>query len=302
MLISECFKEFISDRKCRNLSPLSIKKYEMTLKLFGDFCMKNQIVDIEDVTVLTLKSFMIYLQDERNNNPTSRNSHLRTLKSLFNYLEEIEVISEKQNAGRKLQYAKEEVIIEPMTMEQINKLIGYLQRKRQREKSFTSRRNYLMIITLLGTGIRLQEMLNLKWSDVNLDDGYAKIFGKKRETSTIPITDKLASELAQYKVYINGKFTNPNHIFTTNTNKQLQPDSVKSIFSRLRKVLNFQVNAHLFRHTFAVMNLKNGLDSLHLQRLLNHSTLAMTNRYVRMFGNMLRDEATKTSPLNDLDI
>jgi len=131
VLISHCIKEFIDDRRYRNLSTKTIQGYQIVLDLFRDYCAKHEIVDINDVTNATVKGFLLHLQNERNNNPTSRNSKLRTIKTFFNFLVESEIINDKQNPTRKINFAREEIDIKPFTDEQIKKMLGYLRSKRQ---------------------------------------------------------------------------------------------------------------------------------------------------------------------------
>lgn len=53
----------------------------------------------------------------------------------------------------------------------------------------------MMIVFLLGTGVRLSELVNLKWTDVDLNSGSASILGKKRELSSVPLTENCARKL-----------------------------------------------------------------------------------------------------------
>jgi integrase/recombinase XerD len=94
-------------------------------------------------------------------------------------LVESEIINDKQNPTRKINFAREEIDIKPFTDEQIKKMLGYLRRRKQRQKFFVTVRDYTMIVFLLGTGVRLGELINLKWSDVDLINGTASILGKK---------------------------------------------------------------------------------------------------------------------------
>jgi Site-specific recombinase XerD len=114
----------------------------------------------------------------------------------------------------------------------------------------------------------------------------------------------LIKELSEYKIFCEQHFGNLGFVFPKRNNKQMHPDSVKTFFKRLGQIMNFgiRVSAHSFRHTFAVMCIRNGMDAFTLQRLLRHSELTMTNRYIRMFGTALKEQATKFSPLNDFDL
>lgn len=75
------------------------------------------------------------------------------------------------------------------------------------------------------------------------------------------------------------KLINFNQLWITQEGNNLKAYSVETIFSKLRRKTGIAVHPHLFRHTFATLWLKNGGDSLMLQRLLGHTTLMMTNKY-----------------------
>ncbi|WP_135553338.1 tyrosine-type recombinase/integrase [Paenibacillus cymbidii] len=305
MLIKFAVKDFIEDKKYKNLSLKTIDGYISALDLFQDYCTRNEIVNVHDVSAVTIKSFLMELQSDKGNNPTSRNNKLRILKNFFNWLLENEIISEKQNICKKVNYAKEEIIIQPFSDYHIDQMLGYLRRIKQRQQSFYSVRDYTIIIFLLGTGVRLGELISLKWSDVELSSGSATIMGKKRELSSVPLTDRLCKELAEYRLYCEQYFDEcSTFVFPTDKNTQLQEESVKTIFKRLKGIMNFKdvrLSCHTFRSTFAVRCIQNGMDAFTLQRLLRHSDISMTNRYVRMFGTALKTQNEKFNPLNALN-
>ncbi|MED4780936.1 tyrosine-type recombinase/integrase [Brevibacillus choshinensis] len=306
MLIKFAIKDFIADKKYKHLSNNTLGVYDLVLHMFQDYCSRNEIVSIHDVSAQTVKSFLIELQNEKGNNATSSNNKLRVLKNFYNWLQENEIIIEKQNVCKKVNYAKEDIVIQPFSDHHIEQMLGYLRRIKQRECTYYAIRDYTIIVFLLGTGVRLGELVNLKWSDIDLKHGSATILGKKRELSSVPLTDKLSKEIAEFKVYCEQHFgIIGEYVFSTDKNTQLQSESLKTIFKRLKKVMNFKdvrLSCHTFRSTFAVRCIQNGMDAFTLQRLLRHSDIAMTNRYVRMFGTALKSQNDKFNPLNSIRI
>ncbi len=63
-----------------------------------------------------------------------------------------------------------------------------------------------------------------------------------------------------------------------------------------------RLSAHTFRHTFAVRMVKAGADAFTVQRMLRHTALSMTMRYVNLFGTALKDQNDKFNPFNSLDL
>lgn len=307
MLLKFAVQDFKFDREYKNLSSKTIASYLLTLKEFQSFCAEHDVVNVEDVTQSLIKSYLLYCQKERKNNPTTRNSKLHTIKIFFNYLEEIEVIQSKQNPIKRLPYVKEDIQIEAFSDYHIQQILNYYRRMRQRHSTFHSYRDYVIMITLLGTGVRLGELINLKWNDIDFKSATVTVYGKKREQSSIPLTDKLVKELAEFQVYCRQHFKQLSEfVFTSDRkNQQLTVDAVKSIFKRLKEAMNFKdvrVSCHTFRHTFAHRMLMNGCDVFTLQKMLRHAQINITQRYLSIWGTALREQNQKFNPLNNIDL
>ncbi|MEG6616208.1 tyrosine-type recombinase/integrase [Peptococcaceae bacterium 1198_IL3148] len=148
---------------------------------------------------------------------------------------------------------KEDIKIDVFTNYQIKQMLNYYKRVKNREKSFFAYRDYTMIIVFLGTGMRLGEVVNLRWKDINWENNTITVFGKKRIQSSLPITDKLKNELAEYKIFVQQVFKKPcEYVFALKDNKQMTSGAVKCVFKRLKDKMNFndvRLSPHTFRHT-----------------------------------------------------
>ncbi|KJB86158.1 integrase [Paenibacillus sp. E194] len=307
MLLKFAIKDYLEEKEYNNLSERTIHTYAFTLNEFQCYCGEQQIVSVEDVTTSTIKSYLLYCQKERKNNATTRNGKFRRIKIFFNHLEKEEIISSKQNPVRKLSYIKEDIKIEAFTDHHIKQMLNYLRRAKQRRHTFHYYRDYMIVVFLLGTGVRLGELVNLQWIDINFASQAVTVFGKKREQSSIPITDKLIKELAEYKVFCEQHFGKlSEYVFVSeNKNNQMTVEGVKSMFQRLKAAMNFsnvRLSAHTFRHTFAHRMLMNGCDVFSLQKMLRHSNLSMTQKYLSIWGTALKEVNAKFNPLNDIDL
>lgn len=303
MLLKFAIQDFIEDREFKNLTQKTISGYSATLKEFQEFISEQEVVNANDVTQSHIKSYLLHCKKNKNNNPTSINHKLHNLKIFFNYLQDIEVISEKQNPAKKINYVKEDIKIEVFNDYQIKQMLDYYRRIKRREKGFYAYRNYTIIVFLLGTGSRLGELINLRWDDIDFINNTIVFYGKKREYSSIPMTEKLKKELMEYKTYCEQTFESlSEYVFTNRKNEKLTDNAVKCIFKRLKKVMNFKnvrVSCHTFRHTFAVNMIKNNCDIFTLQKMLRHKDLSMCRRYVN-FGTALKEQNDKFNPLNEI--
>ncbi len=304
MLLKFAMEDYISDREFKNVSPATLTTYQNTLKDFHKYCVKNEIVNVEDIATNDIKGYLKYCKKVRDNNPVTINHKLRNLKMFFNYLIEIETINE--NPTKKIQKSKEDTKIDTFTDYHIKQMLGYFKRLKYRDKTFFAYRGYTIIVTLLGTGIRLGELCNLKWKDIDLINCTMTVFGKKRVMRSIPLTEKLVKELSEYQIFCKQYFCNAgDYVFTNNNNEKTNTNAVKCVFKRLKEVMNFKdvrVSAHTFRHTFSKNWILSGGDVFSLQKILGHQQIQTTMIYVNLFGTALQEQNEKFNPLNTMDI
>lgn len=305
MLLKFAIQDFYDDREYKNLSSRTITSYKEILEQFYEYCLDHKVLDVNDITTSTVKNYILWCR-KRGNKPTTTNSKLSRIKAFLNYLVDEEVI--KESPANKLSLVKEDIQIQVFTDYHIRQMLNYYRRLKQRDKSFYAYRNHTIIITLLSTGIRQTELCNAKWDDVDFSNYSFQIFGKNRRTETIPLTRKLVKELSAYKVFCEQQFGKGNlnkFIFTNRHNGRLTPNAVQNIFKRLSKIMNFKdvrLSSHTFRHTFCQRCIQSGMSTFAVQKLMRHSSIAVTERYAAMWGNDLREQNDKYNPLNDLDI
>ncbi|MFB7303560.1 tyrosine-type recombinase/integrase [Heyndrickxia sporothermodurans] len=303
MLIKFAIQDFLDDREFKNLSSTTIQTYKDILGQFQQYCSENEILNVQDITTNICKKYLLHCQ-RLGNNATTTNSKLQRIKAFLNYMIECEVI--EKNPATKIQRAKEDVRIDVFSDYHIKQMLNYYRRIKQREKAFYAYRDYSIIVILTGTGLRLSEMCSLKWTDIDFQNKSLSVFGKNRRRETIPITEKVVNELATYKVFCEQHFGVTNeYIFTNRENKQLTANAVKNVFKRLSKIMNFRdvrLSAHTFRHTFCQKCIQSGMSTFAVQRLMRHSSIAVTERYAAMWGNDLKEQNDKYNPLNNMDI
>ena len=177
------------------------------------------------------------------------------------------------------QYVKiaEKKVIKALDCKGVNQLISAL------GNTFDGVRNKAIILVLVDCGLRLGELLNIKLSDVNREQQIIKVDGKtgERVVRYGKITAKALAAYLKLRSQVNG---HNESLWLTEKGITLKDSSVETLFIKLSKRTGIAVHPHLLRHTFATMWLKNGGDSLMLQRLLGHTTLMMTNRYCQAVG------------------
>lgn len=303
MLLKFAIQEFHDDRQFKNVAKQTKDTYKIILNQFLNYCNENEIVNVEDITPNTIKKYII-TQQKKGNKASTTNTKLQRIKAFLNYMVEIEVIA--KSPADKISKAKEDIKIEVFTDYHIKQMLSYYRRIRRRENAFWAYRDYTLTLTMLGTGIRLTESTNLKWSDVDVQNQTLTIFGKNRKLESVPVTDKLLKELSAYKVYCEQLFGGyTTYVFTDKKGKQLTANAIKCIFKRLSSVMNFKdvrVSAHTFRHSFCQRCIMSGMSTFAIQKLMRHSSIAVTEKYSAMWGNDLKEQNDRFNPLNNLEV
>jgi len=161
-----------------------------------------------------------------------------------------------------------------LSKEEINTLLD----KVNHDTMQHSRRNYIMLLTLWRTGMRVSDLVHLKKMDIKEDTIIIRQ-GKGKKDRVIPLGGDLRNLLLTYSDRLQ-----PEHIIFSITRRQ-----VNNIIKRYAP----GVHAHTFRHSFAVHYLKCGGNLRSLQMILGHSTLLTTQVYLTLSGVDVKEDYNK---------
>ncbi|MEK4628700.1 site-specific integrase [Solibacillus sp. FSL R7-0682] len=200
---------------------------------------------------------------------------------------------------------KVDVKIDTFTDNQINQMLAFYRGQKKKHQSYSSYRNYLIILVLLGTGIRRKELIMLKWDDVDFNNQTLNVYGKNRKYETVFLTDKLTKELLAFKAFSNNAFKDEtNHVFVTHKNIPFTINTIDYVFRELKMKMNFKnirVSPHTFRHSYCHRLVMSGTSAFAIQKLMRHENITTTMRYVNLWGSELKQENDKHNPLNSFD-
>ncbi len=303
MLLKFAYEDFIADRRFKNTTEKNIKNYHQLLKPFIEYCIAKGLNNVADVRYSHIRDYLIECQ-QKGNQPSTINSKIQRMRAFYNYLLEEKVV--KENIALKVKQQKEDVKIDVFTDEQIYQMLAYYRSLRRKEQTYFSYRGYLLILLLLGTGLRRKEVIQLKWTDVDIANLTLSVYGKNRQYETVFLTEKLAKELSIYGAFCKQHFGHDNeYVFLNRDNAPMTDFSISQVFDNLRVKMNFKdvrVSPHTFRHTFCHRLAMSGMSAFAIQKVMRHKSIAVTMRYVAMWGNELKKENEKHNPLNSLDI
>ena len=279
MMLDKAAKEFEYDCKIRHLSPKTIDNYGKQLRYLQRFLEKEfSIFSIEDVKPSHIKRFLA-MMDDAGRKPQYINDLLKVYKTFFNYLESeghIESSPAKRIRNMKLPKLKLRTFTEKNIMDMINYYNG---------RSFIEIRNRAMIAMMFDTGVRLSELMELVETQIHEES--IVIYGKGAKERVVPVSPFLSKALLRYTRARESFFRNSLHdkeFFLSRTGKKLTAEAVAKMLKKAAKAVgvseDIRVSPHTCRHTFAHLNLKNGIDLYTLSRMLGHESVSITQRYL----------------------
>ena len=166
---------------------------------------------------------------------------------------------------------------------------------------FLRYRNHAIFAMFIFAGLRKQELLNLKFTDVDIDN--LTIFirqGKGNKDRIVPISYTLAQSLKKYKDERKRlKKTCPEFFTSLNRDNGYSPGGLKSLVKQMIEASGLKFSVHKLRHTFATLMLEGGCDIFSLSKMMGHSDIKTTTIYLSASAEHLRAQMTK-HPMNDI--
>lgn len=151
-----------------------------------------------------------------------------------------------------------------------------------------NQKHRLLIELLYSTGLRLSECINLKYIDLDLNDGIGWVrMGKGSKDRIFIISEYFRNDLLEYKGK-NGS-DGRGYIFSINGRK-MTPRSIQKAIKKAAKRAGIEkdVHVHTLRHSFATHLLENGVDIRKIQKLLGHSNLQTTQIYTQVSSEEIK--------------
>ena len=285
--IEETFSDFIISKKTKGLAEKTLQSYQSQFQAVARHM--DVKMDIAMLQKADLDAMIISMRDAHLS-PNSINSYTRTLKSFFSWCNEQGIT--RLNIPL---YKAEETVKETYSDAELSVL---LKKPDIRKATFAEYRDWVIINFLLNCGSRAATVRAIQIRDVDLDGGMVFYrHTKNRKAQVIPLCSAMVAILREYLRHRGGEAAD--YLFCTETGSQLTENGLRQSIARYNTRRGVQkTSIHLFRHTFARKYLIDcGGDAFTLQKLLGHSTLAMTKHYCTIFNADLTKNYDNFSPL-----
>jgi integrase/recombinase XerD len=297
---SRYITEFVSFLKIeKGLSVNSIKAYANDVQKLVSYCASKNI-KAKDVTYHHLKSFVTELYD-LGLSARSQARIISGIKQFFGYLMLENLISkdpsellEQPKLGRKLP--------EVLSIEEIDNLIQAV--------NLTTKegpRNRAILEVLYSCGLRVSELINLKFTDLFYNEGFVRVLGKGNKERLVPLSKSVEIEIKSYEEKIRSnlliKSGHENFIFLNRRGKQLTRVMIFIIIKDLAKRIDLRksISPHTFRHSFATHLIEGGANLRAIQEMLGHESIITTEIYTHLDQSFLKDAILTYHPRNSTE-
>ena len=279
----------------RGLSNNTITAYRQDLTSFVCFLQKENLTSWPTQAV-DIDAFLAEQRDQKK--ATSSISRLITsLRKFYQWLVRQNI--QKLNPMLEIDSPKKRRTLPvALTVNEVNNLLEQPDTKKQ-----LGLRDRALLETLYATGIRVSELINLKFTDLHEELKLVKVFGKGSKERLIPISEVALSWIDSYKEKVRDPLIlkigkNTDFIFLNSRGGSLTRQAVWQIIKHYCKMAGIQKNVtpHTLRHTFATHLLENGADLRVVQEILGHSDISTTQIYTNLSQKHILQVYEKTHP------
>lgn len=244
-----------------NKSEGTYRCYSCHLNYILTYFKKNDKLEDGDLNTNTLTEYIIFEHENGVKNSTI-NKRIKPLKLMFRYNG---ILNEEVLNLKKLK--EDKTTFNALTNGELIKVVNYL------NSNALKLQNKLLIYLLIDTGIRVNELLNIKRININFLNRTIFLDVTKTHISRIvPFTDATAELL---KEYIKKVTFEDDKLFA------LTISGVESLFRRIKYKLGFNTfHPHMLRHSLATKLHKNGISVMIIKRIMGHSNVTTTERYI----------------------
>ena len=292
MAFIKAFLEYLKYEK--KYSEHTIKSYKTDLKDLKDFTEDTFKTGIEKLHYNQIRTFIVYLSQQGLSNRTI-NRKLSGLKTFYKFLVTTQVIKSSPLAKHKTLKTSKKVTI-PFSEKEISKVLEYFEQYNTSDFSFL--RDKMIISLLYSTGIRREELIQLKVNDVNLLQNTIKVLGKRNKERIIPLIKKVKEELEIYLLKRKEIDTTNDYLFITNKGKKIYGTFVYRLINYYFSSVTTKVkkSPHIMRHAFATHLIDRGAEINAVKELLGHASLASTQVYVNSNLKKIKEMYNQAHP------
>lgn len=305
--LAPLLEAFFLDRLLRQqqASPNTIASYRDTFRLLLAFAKQRlfkapSALLLSDIDAPFVGMFLEHLETKRNNSVRTRNARLAAIHSFFHFIALREpahsALIQRVLAIPNKRFDRNLICF--LTRTETDALLGAPE-----QDSWIGCRDHALLLTMIQTGLRVSELINLKCEDFSLDPGaHIRCRGKGRKQRSTPLTPLTVAVLRNWLRQQRATSSEP--LFPTRRGGVFSRDAVERIVKKYAAIaatkcpslISKNVSPHVLRHTTAVQLLEAGVDRSVIALWLGHESFETTQIYLDADLAIKERALQKTAP------
>lgn len=278
-----------------SLSNNTCESYCRDVEQYAEYLMKyRNITSPNQIDVDDLRSYLTSLKN-KHITPSSQSRKLSAIKSFHKFcvLEKYADTNISKLVNNPKQQKKLPVVL---SINEVDMLLNSLTLDTPLEM-----RNKAIIELLYSSGLRVSELINLRFNDLRSDIGILQIYGKGNKERLVPVGETALDAINYYVEYGRNKLSNAKSKDYLFLNHHGEPLTRQAVFNIIKeKALNAgitkPISPHKLRHSFASHLLERGLDLRMIQEMLGHEDISTTEIYTHINNTKLREIYQSSHP------
>ncbi|MBN6188477.1 site-specific tyrosine recombinase XerD [Aneurinibacillus sp. BA2021] len=278
----------------RGLAKNTLESYQRDLNAYSTYLHREGFTDINDTSRMQIMGYLLHLKEQGRATATlSRN--LASIRAFYQFLLREKFIDKDPSVNLespKIEKKLPQVLSIPEVETLLNGPDTHLA---------SGMRDKAMLELLYATGIRVSELVSLNLSDVNLNMGFIKCFGKGSKERIIPLGRLAIENVGRYlergRPHLK-KRGQEEALFLNHHGRRLSRQGFWKIIKKYAQVANSskEITPHTLRHSFATHLLENGADLRSVQEMLGHADISTTQIYTHVTRSRLKEVYAKAHP------
>lgn len=286
MKISEAIAQYLTQFELSGIKNTE-ENYKIRYREFREFIIDNYgDIDITELNAQMINAFQMYLKG-KGQGANTINQKVINVKSFINWMVNVDILPHRPFNFKQIIKIKvpKRVKAHYLTEEEYTKMI--------REVTYSSEyytlRNRAILILIISTGLRRDELLHLTFS--NIKGASLEFMGKGSKERNVPLSDFAQSILNEYIKVRNEKYGNSSpYIFISRGGDSIKEDAYQHLIKKALKVIGREdERPHILRKTFAFNYIRQGGNLFELKEILGHADIKTTEIYVGISDEQKRE-------------
>lgn len=305
-LIMDFFSTWLINQ--RRVSPHTVNAYRDCFQLLLRYAHERlkkepSQLRLTDIDAEFINDFLLDLENTREVCSSTRNARLAAIRSFFRYLayrlpekgtfiSRVLAIQQSKTSKKQIDYLSDDELKAFLSVQNLETWVG--------------RRDHLMILVAAELGLRLTELLSLKWDDISVSRGAGNIhcLGKGRKERDNPMTSEIARHFLRWKDEMTENQSQ--YVFPAHKGDHMTPACFQKriqVYKSLAEFIceslkNKRITPHALRHTAAMNLLRKHVDLLNISRMLGHESINSTQIYLESDPSLKKEALDLLDPKN----